>query len=58
MQRYADELGRASPLRAALPSFRPRDGQLRLAGEMMRNDEERALALLAALEDGFVGARA
>ncbi len=31
-------------------------GQLGLAGEMMRNDVERALELLAALEDGFVGA--
>jgi predicted nucleotidyltransferase len=31
------------------------EGQLRLAGEMMRGSEERALALLAALEDGFVG---
>jgi predicted nucleotidyltransferase len=31
------------------------EGQLRLAGEMMRNNAERALALLAALEDGFVG---
>lgn len=30
-------------------------GQLRLAGEMMRDNEERALALLAALENGFVG---
>ena len=28
-------------------------GQLRLVGEMMRNDPERALVLLAALEDGF-----
>jgi len=31
------------------------DGQLRLAGEMMRHEPERALQLLAALEDGFVG---
>ena len=31
------------------------DGQLQLAGEMMRNNEERALQLLAALEDGFIG---
>ena len=29
-------------------------GQLRLAGDMMRNDPGRALELLAALEDGFV----
>jgi predicted nucleotidyltransferase len=31
------------------------DGQLRLAGEMMRDNQERALELLAALEDGFIG---
>jgi predicted nucleotidyltransferase len=30
-----------------------RDGELRLAGEMMRDNEERALQLLSALEDGF-----
>jgi len=32
-------------------------GQLRLAGDMMRDDPDRALALLAALEDGFIGAK-
>ena len=31
MLRYRDQLGHASPLRAVLPSFRSRDGQLRLA---------------------------
>ena len=31
MLRYKDQLGHASPLRDALPSFRSRDGQLRLA---------------------------
>lgn len=31
------------------------EGQLRLAGEMMRDNEERALQLLAAMEDGFIG---
>ena len=31
MLRYKDQLGRASPLASALPSFRSRDGQLRLA---------------------------
>lgn len=31
------------------------EGQLRLAGEMMRDNEERALELLAALENGFIG---
>ena len=31
------------------------EGQLRLAGEMMRENEERALALLAALKNGFTG---
>lgn len=30
-------------------------GQLRLVGDMMRDDPERALTLLAALEDGFIG---
>jgi len=30
-------------------------GQLRLAGDMMRDNQERALALLAALEEGFIG---
>lgn len=30
------------------------DGQLRLAGEMMQGNEERALALLAALRNGFL----
>lgn len=30
-------------------------GQLRLVGDMTRNDPDRALELLAALEDGFVG---
>lgn len=30
-------------------------GQLRLVGDMMRDDPERALGLLAALEDGFIG---
>lgn len=30
-------------------------GQLRLAVDMMRDNQERALALLAALEEGFVG---
>lgn len=32
-----------------------REGQLRLAGEMMRDSEERALDLLEALEHGFIG---
>ena len=32
-------------------------GQLHLAGDMMRNDPGRALELLAALEDGFVSLR-
>ena len=31
MRRYEDQLGRTSPLREALPSFRSRQGQLRLA---------------------------
>jgi len=31
------------------------EGQLQLAGEMMRDNQERALELLAALEDGFIG---
>lgn len=31
MVRYLDALGRSSPLRTALPGFRSRDGQLRLA---------------------------
>lgn len=31
------------------------NGQLRLAGEMIRDEPERALALLEALEDGFIG---
>ena len=31
MRRYEDQLGRTSPLREALPSFRSRPGQLRLA---------------------------
>ena len=33
------------------------DGQLRLAGEMMRHSPERAIELLGALEDGFIGER-
>lgn len=32
-------------------------GQLRLVGDMMRGDPDRALQLLAALEDGFIGGR-
>lgn len=34
MLRYKDQLGHASPLREALPSFRSRDGQLRLAQQV------------------------
>ena len=34
MLRYKDQLGRASPLADALPSFRSRDGQLRLAQQV------------------------
>ena len=34
MLRYKDQLGRASPLASALPSFRSRDGQLRLAQQV------------------------
>jgi ATP-dependent DNA helicase DinG len=34
MQRYKDQLGYASPLKHALPAFRSRDGQLRLAQEV------------------------
>jgi predicted nucleotidyltransferase len=32
-------------------------GQLRLVGDMMQNDPERALELLGTLEDGFIGER-
>ncbi len=34
MRRYKDQLGYASPLKDALPAFRSRDGQLRLAQEV------------------------
>ena len=34
MRRYKDQLGYASPLKHALPAFRSRDGQLRLAQEV------------------------
>ncbi len=40
MYRYRAELGRSSPLKGALPGFRSRDGQLRLADEVGRTIDE------------------
>jgi len=53
MARLLDEAGRER-LAHLIANEADEQGQLHLAGEMMRNDPERALELLAALEDGFV----
>jgi predicted nucleotidyltransferase len=54
MAKMLDSAGRAR-LAALIANEADENGQLRLAGEMMRDNPERALALLGALEDGFIG---
>ena len=53
MARLLDAAGRER-LGRLIAEEADEQGQLRLAGEMMRNDPERALELLTALESGFV----
>lgn len=53
MARLLDATGRAR-LAQLIAEETDEQGQLRLAGDMMRGDPERALELLAALESGFV----
>ncbi len=53
MARLLDAAGRER-LGRLIADEADEQGQLRLAGEMMRNDPERALELLIALESGFV----
>lgn len=52
MARLLDEAGR-SRLAAMIADEADESGDLRLVGDMMRDNPERALALLAALEEGF-----
>lgn len=53
MARLLDAAGR-DRLGRLIADEADEQGQLRLAGDMMRTDPERALELLAALEDGFL----
>lgn len=53
MARLLDPKGRER-IAAIIAEQADRDGPLQLAGEMMRENEERALQLLSALEDGFM----
>ena len=52
MPRYQKELGRSSPLKAVLPGFRSRDGQLRLA-EQVGSTIERGGVLVAEAATGI-----
>lgn len=52
MARLLDPTGRER-LARIIADEADESGQLRLAGDMMRDDPDRALALLAALDDGF-----
>ena len=52
MPRYQKELGRSSPLKAVLPGFRSRDGQLRLA-EQVGGTIERGGVLVAEAATGI-----
>lgn len=54
MAQLLDQIGRER-LARIIADEADEAGQLRLVGDMMRNDPERALELLAALEDGFIG---
>lgn len=54
MAQLLDETGRER-LARIIADEADEAGQLRLVGDMMRDDPDRALALLAALEDGFIG---